>query len=169
MQEESDNQELDLEQEWAEARAAAGLPSDRSQRNDQSAVDRPVDVSPFILLFSGFFLGPAATLLLAVYFLGERTSLRDIVLLTGICGAAWSLAQAAGFFLGGEIPTAYVQMVRSGVNFAAGSAALWLLWKRPGVSFLHDRQSILQTAVLGFLLVAAFLAIPDEVRIWLGR
>ncbi|MGM0555085.1 MAG: hypothetical protein ACQEVA_01790 [Myxococcota bacterium] len=169
MQEESNKKDLDLEQEWAEARAAAGLPADRSERADKGTVDEPVDVSPFTLLYSGFFLGPAATLLLSLYFLGSRTSTRDVVLLTGICGAAWSVAQAGAFLLAGEIPTAYVQMIRSGANFAAGAAALWVLWRRPGVSFLHDRQSLIQTAVLGFLLVAAFLAIPDEVRIWLGR
>jgi hypothetical protein len=169
VQDESKKNDFDLEQEWAEARAAAGLPADRSQRGETGDVDKPVDVSPFTLLYSGFFLGPAATLLLSLYFLGKRTSTRDVVLLTGICGAAWSVAQAGAFLFGGEMPTAYVQMIRSGANFAAGAAALWVLWKRPGVSFLHDRQSIIQTAVLGFLLVAAFLAIPDEVRVWLGR
>jgi hypothetical protein len=169
VQEESTQSDLDVEQEWAEARAAAGLPADRSERGDKRSVDVPVDVSPFTLLYSGFFLGPAATLLLSFYFLGNRTSARDVALLTGICGAAWSLAQAAAFMLGGEIPTAYVQMIRSGANFAAGAATLWVLWKRPGVSFLHDRQSLIQTAVLGFLLVAAFLAIPEDVQIWLGR
>lgn len=166
---ESPQNDLNVEQEWAEARAAAGLPADRAERDEKRSVNTPVDVSPFTLLYSGFFLGPAATLLLSIYFLGKRTSTRDVVMLAGICGAAWSLAQAAAFMFGGEIPTAYVQMIRSGANFAAGAAALWLLWKRPGVSFLHDRQSLIQTAVLGFLLVAAFLAIPDDMRIWLGR
>ena len=162
--------ELNLDKEWAEARAAAGLPEKRSGEQDHDAeVRKPVDVSPFTLLFSGFLLGPIATFLLALYFGGRTTKLRDVAIYVGICGAAWSVAQAVTFWIAGSWPTAYVQMSRSAINLAAGVTLLWTLWKKPGVSFLHDRQSLVHTAVLIFVMIVAYLGLPPEIRVWLGR
>ena len=162
--------ELDLDQEWAEARAAAGLPEKHSEtRHHNEEVQKPVDISPFTLLFSGFLLGPISTFLLALYFGGRSTKLRDAAIYVGVCGAAWSLAQAVTFWIAGSWPTAYVQMSRSAINLAAGVLVLWSLWKKPGVSFLHDRQSLVHTAVLIFVMIVAYLGLPAEIRVWLGR
>lgn len=166
---EDERADFDVEREWAQARAAAGLSSGKGSDGGRRDVEMPVDVSPFSLLYSGFFLGPGATLALGLYLIGRRLKARDVALLVGVCGLAWSLAQGLTFLTAGEVPPAYVQMVRSGVNFAAGGAVLWWLWRRPGVSFLHDRQSMMQTAVLGFLFVSAFMAMPQELQFWLGR
>jgi len=85
----------------------------------------------------------------------------------GVCGAAWCAVQGAT----GRLAEGWsgVQMVRSGINFAA-SAFLLLFWRRECPDcFLHDRRSIAVSFAVGTILLLAFLYLPPEFLASVGR
>lgn len=162
--------DLDLEREWAEARQAAGLDAGpRSMRQAASSAVRAAEFSPYALLYTGFLLGPAATLVVTLLLIARHFELRAVVFAVGVCGVAWSGIQAATFGLAGQWSVVELQMLRTGVNFAGGLLLLWFLAKQTDVPMGHDRQTIMNTIVLVLLLVLGYTFLTPDVLIWLGR
>lgn len=164
--------DFDLEREWAEARRAAGL-DESAAASDSRARDTDgeglAEISPFVLLYTGFMLGPPATFLGVIILLGRRFELRTAAFALGICGAAWAIMQAATFGLAGDWSAMGLQVLRTGGNFAVGLVLLWFLARKTPVAFGHDRQTVVNTVVFVLLLVAAYSFLPQTVLVWLGR
>jgi hypothetical protein len=162
--------ELDLEGEWADAREAAGLEVGWvSLREGQADQKISAEVSPYVLLYSGFLLGPAATLVVAMILLAKRFEARAAVFSIGVCGAAWSVIQAATFGLAGEWSAVELQVLRTGGNFMVGVLLLWFLRKYTAAPFGHDRQTLINTVVVGVLMVVGYASFSPETLVWLGR
>lgn len=164
--EESDGQSLAIEETWAEARREAGLDPDEI---GTVPPDRPGFVSPYLVLYAGFFLGPAVALASSLAVAPRRLTVRRVSVMVGICGAAWCAIQGVTGALAGNWGHLGLQMVRSGMNFT-GSALLLLFWRREfPASFLHDRRSIATSVGLGTILLIAFVLLPPEILAYIGR
>lgn len=161
---------LSFEREWADARRAAGMDPDPETRRRSKVPEEPLaEVSPLTLLYTGFLLGPPATFAVTLTLLGRKLRLRALIFALGACGAVWCVIQAATFGLAGGWSVVELQMLRTGANFAAGLLLLWFLRVHTEAAFGHDRQTLINTVVLGALLVVGYVLLPDEALVWLGR
>lgn len=157
---------LELEETWAEARREAGLDPDEIGVVPQ---DEPGLVSPYLVLYAGFFLGPGAALLSSLSVAPPRLSVRRVSVMLGICGAFWCAIQGVTGALAGGWSNLSLQMIRSGLNFV-GSGMLLLFWRRESPSvFLHDRNSIAISFGIGTVLLIAFVLLPPELLAYIGR
>lgn len=154
-----------VEREWAEARVAAGM----GARPGGDAVETPAEISPFLLLYSGFLVGPVATLLLALAVGARQLRLRHVAAVVGIAGAGWCFIQGLTMVLAGAWPEMHLQFLRTAINFGVGLALLVYLWRGVGVSMAHDRQTLVSSLVVAGLLVIAFNLLPDAALVWGGR
>ncbi len=158
--------EWDFEREWARARAA----TERDQRRrGRRREDEPAEISPYVLLYTGFLLGPPASWLAVLILMGRRFRARVAVFALGICGAAWVTSQAAVAGLAGHWSGVALQMLRTSNNFLVGLVLLWFLRRDASVTFVHDRQTYINTVIFGLLLVVLYASLPHAVLIWLGR
>lgn len=168
--EEATQEEWDFEREWAEAREAAvrdGQPVVVGVA--QAGEAEPADLSPYVLLYTGFLLGPPASLLSVLLLMGRGFRLRVAAFALGICGATWVTSQAATLGLIGHWPGVALQMLRTGDNFLAGLVLLWFLRREASVPFVHDRQTYMNTLIFAVLLVVLYVSLPHKVLLWLGR
>jgi hypothetical protein len=150
-----DDQDWDFEGEWEQARAAS--------RGENA------EISPYSLLYTGFFLGPAATFLAMIVVMGRRFDVRAALFTLGICGAAWSIAQGTTFGLHAQWSPLALQAVRTCINFVAGLLLLWFALRKGHIAFAHDRRTLVNTGIFLMLLIAVFSATSAETLFWLGR
>jgi peptidoglycan/LPS O-acetylase OafA/YrhL len=170
MDTDDDAEGLDVDGDWADARAAAGLEIGWvSVRQGHGGHEISAEVSPYVLLYSGFLLGPAASLLVALILLARRFEARAALFSVGVCGAAWGVIQAATFGLAGQWTTVELQILRTVGNFLVGVTLLAFLRKYTAVPFGHDRQTLINTVVIGVLMVIGYASMSPETLVWLGR
>lgn len=161
---------LAFEREWADARRAAGMaPEPEAGRSSKVPEESLAEVSPLTLLYTGFFLGPPTTFAVTLLLLGRKLRPRALIFALGVCGAAWCVIQAANFGLAGDWSVVELQMLRTGANFTVGLLLLWFLRVYTEAPFGHDRQTLINTVVLGALLVVGYVLLPDVALVWLGR
>ncbi|MFP4598634.1 MAG: hypothetical protein ACLFVJ_10310 [Persicimonas sp.] len=161
---------LAFEREWADARRAAGMDPERAGGRGSKVPDEPLaEVSPLTLLYTGFLLGPPTTFAVTLLLVGRKLRLRTLIFVLGVCGAAWCVIQAATFGLAGDWTVVELQMLRTGANFTGGLLLIWFLRVHTEAPFGHDRQTLINTAVLGALLVVGYVLLPDTALMWLGR
>ncbi|QDG50072.1 hypothetical protein FIV42_04770 [Persicimonas caeni] len=164
---------LDIDREWSEARKAAERDAMRRFMRQHTAKERQkaafAEVSPYVLLYSGFLLGPAATFGVAFLLIARNFEARAAIFALGLCGTVWGLIQAATFGLAGQWSTVELQILRTGANFLLGVLLLWFLAKQTDVPLAHDRQTVVNTVVLGLLLVLGYSFASPDLLVWLGR
>lgn len=162
--------DFDLDEEWSRARQAAGLDAEaQSSARGEQLAEPLAEVSPLTLVYTGFFLGPPATLVIGLLLIGRGLNLRAAAFALGTCGAGWCLIQAATFGLAGDWSVVELQVLRTAANFAMGLALIWFLRRHTRAAFGHDRQTLINTLVLGGVMVAVMLLLPDTTLVWLGR
>jgi hypothetical protein len=165
-----DEGELDLEGEWAQAREAAGLEVGWVTLRGGEADKRIyAEISPYVLLYSGFLLGPAATFVVSLIVLARRFEARAAIFSLGVCGAAWGAIQAATFGLAGQWTATELQILRTGGNLVVGILLLWFLKSHTAAPFRHDRQTSINTVVIAVLLVVCYASVSPETLVWMGR
>jgi hypothetical protein len=163
---EASEESLELDETWAEARREAGLDPDEIGVVEQK---QPGLVSPYLVLYAGFFLGPGAAFLSSLAVAPRRLTVRRVSVMLGICGACWCAIQGATGALADGWGNLGLQMMRSGLNFV-GSGLLLLFWRREFPSgFLHDRMSIARSFGIGTVLLIAFVWLPPDVLAYIGR
>ena len=159
----------DLDTEWAEMRVEAGLPPEP----DFLAGQRPTPafeatMTPMILLYTGFFLGPVITLVVALLLLIHRPSLRQIALMASVAATAWLLIQGITLFVGGLEPLT-LRVVRSVCNLGLGT--FFLVYIRaitPGL-LVVTRHSLVQTLGASVLVLALYAFLTPGALLWMGR
>ncbi|GEM_PF-6226116 len=171
------NDQLDIEEQWEEARR-------RTRRDDGVEGEEPKPVvkgpglrkrdrkkpylSPYLLLQSGFLVGPLATLVGAVLVAPRRLTTRRGVVLVAIAAAGWCAVQGATVIFGGQLGDTTLRMMRAGLNFGVGLAAL-IFWRSEDRSvFWHDRQVWIRTLGAAALMLAVSLALSTKILITLG-
>lgn len=161
---------LDVEEEWAQAREAAGLePEANYGASGAAVVGAGALLSPYLILYAGFFLGPSSALISSLFVGPGDLSVRRVSFMLGICGAAWCAIQGATLLVAPEWGDAQVQMMRSMLNFS-GSAALVLFWRREApMRFAHSRRAIASSIIVGVLLLGFFALLPSSALAYLGR
>jgi hypothetical protein len=167
---EASDADFDLDAEWSRAREAAGLDAEaQSSARGEQLAEPLAEVSPLTLVYTGFFLGPPATLLVSILLMGRGLTLRSAAFALGVCGAGWCLIQAATFGLAGDWSVVELQVLRTAANFAMGLALIWYLRRHTDAAFGHDRQTLINTLVLGGVMVAVNLLLAESTLVWLGR
>lgn len=159
--------EWDLDAEWAQARA-------QTERADAKLAATqpeppPAEISVYALLYTGFLLGPAASLLGVLILMGRRFRLRTVIFALGVCGASWCIAQGVTFGLRSSWTPATLQMLRTLLNFGAGVILLGFIRAKTDIYLLHDRKVWLNTGVFFLLLFLISLSLSPELLFWLGR
>jgi hypothetical protein len=160
----------DVEQEWAEMRARSGLEPHREfYDGERSGPAFEASLAPSILLYTGFFLGPIATFLVAMLLLVCRPTLRQLLIMSSVAVAGWLLVQGITYGVADSWSTTLLQVARSGVNMGVG--VFLLLYVRsitPG-DLVTTRRSLAQSLGAGALFVVLFFMLDSEFLVWLGR
>ncbi len=169
--EQTNTEPLEIEREWARAREEAGL-SPRPGSPEHGGNDRPRGgalLSPYLVLYAGFFLGPLAALGSSLMVGPRDLTVRRVAVMFGICGAVWCGMQGGTVMLASSWSDVALQAVRSGFNFA-GAVALMLFWRRevPG-RFRHGRKAVVYSILVGLGLLTCFVLLPTSVLGVLGR
>lgn len=150
-----------LDQEWYEARRLA-------QGSQQPGVE--ASFSPYLLLYSGFLLGPAATWVLTFLIVPRKPRLRQILLVLGLAGATWSILQGLTWQLNQSWSFFALQSMRTGFNLALGLVCILVLNSWHEEKILHTRQTLINTLVLGGLMIVTFVTwMSSPVLVWMGR
>ena len=163
------DQSWDLDAEWAQMRVEAGLPPEP----DFIAGQRPIPafeatMAPMFLLYTGFFLGPAVTLLVAFLLLTRKPTLRQVALMASAAATAWLLIQGLTLFATGLDPLV-LRVARSICNLGLG--AFFLVYVRaitPGLLVI-TRHSLAQTLGASVLVIALYAFLTPEMLMWMGR
>lgn len=150
----------DFDAEWEQARAATRA----EQRSPPHA-----EISPYSMLYTGFLLGPPASLLALIMLLGRQLRLRSLLFGLGVCGTGWSILQAASFSLYPDWSPTAIQGLRTGINFCVGLVLLGFCLRNRSVLVVHDRQTLLNSVVFLLLLFLARASLSAEALWWLGR
>ena len=162
---------LEIEREWSEARAARRMePSAPGAAGEAAALAGPgALLSPYLILYAGFFLGPASAFASSLFVGPRDLSVRRISFMLGICGAAWCAIQGMTVLAAPFWSDTGVQMLRSSFNFS-GSALLVIFWRSesPG-RFAHSRRAIVASILVGCVLLAFFAFLPGSALLFLGR
>lgn len=165
--------DLDIDRQWNEARANAGLdplPETRPDEADRQSASGAL-LSPYLVLYAGFFLGPAGAFVSSLGVGPRDLTVRRIAVMFGISGAIWCSLQGTTAVLatGPALSDVGLQAVRSGFNFA-GAVLLILFWRRelPG-RFRHSRRAVGSSVVAGLVLLVLFVSLPTSVLGVLGR
>lgn len=159
---------LEVDRHWEEAREAAGLDPGKIGFVEPEAGPGPL-LSPYLILYAGFFLGPAFAFASSLLVAPRGLTIRRTSVMLGICGAAWCALQGATLVLAPAWSDLGLQVLRSVVNFSA-SALLVLFWRRESPSrFVHDRRAVVQSVAAGVVLLALFSVVPTEFLAYLGR
>lgn len=162
--------EWDLDREWAEARVRAGHAPYAYDPSGETPSPIAAIVSPFLLLYSGFFMGPWATFAVALLALSQRPTLRFVAFAASLCAAIWLLIQGVTMWLIEGWTLAQIQALRSAINFVLGVVMLFVVrgWTRGRL--VHTRQTLTNTAALAALLIATYIGWRTSVvPTWLGR
>lgn len=166
-------EQLDIDEQWNEARANAGLDPLPEARRDgtEAGPSGGAVLSPYLVLYAGFFLGPAGAFVSSLGVGPRDLSVRRIAVMFGICGAIWCGLQGTTAVLasGSALSDIGLQAVRSGFNFA-GAVLIILFWRRelPG-RFRHSRRAVGSSVVAGLALLVLFVSLPTSVLGVLGR
>lgn len=150
----------DFDGEWEQARAAT------------RAAERPMpraEISPYSLLYTGFLLGPLASLLALVILLGRQLKPRALLFALGVCGSGWSILQAASFALYPDWSPAAIQSLRTIVNFCVGVVLLGFCLRNRNILVVHDRPTLLNSGAFVLVLILVVTSLPDDTLWWLGR
>jgi hypothetical protein len=164
-------EELDIDRQWNDARANAGLDPLPETRRDTGQPGAGALLSPYLVLYAGFFLGPAGAFVSSLGVGPRDLSVRRVAVMFGICGAIWCGIQGTTAVLaaGPALSDVGLQAVRSGFNFA-GAVLLILFWRRelPG-RFRHSRRAVKSSVVVGLVMLVLFVSLPTSVLGVLGR
>jgi hypothetical protein len=161
----AEGEDLDIDGEWKDARQAAGLDPDAQGM----PVGDPPFLSPYLILYAGFFLGPPAAMGAAMAVAPRALSVRRLAFMVGICGAAWCVIQGATFTLAPSWSELGIQLLRSGLNFAASTTLVLFWWRESPGRFIHNRRIIEYSIIAGLGLLAVFATVPTEFLAYTGR
>lgn len=155
-----------LDQEWSEARRKA----QRSQDMGDHGTGLEASFSPYLLLYSGFLLGPGATWVLTFLIIPRKPALRQVLLILGLAGATWSILQGLTWQLHQSWSLFALQSMRAGFNLVLGLVCILILKSWHEERILHTRQTLINTLVLGGLMILAFVTwMSSPLLVWLGR
>jgi hypothetical protein len=163
--------DFDIEEEWEEARRSARedgpKPVVKGPGLRKTETSKPY-LSPYLLLQTGFLVGPLATLVGAVLVAPRRVTWRRGVVLVAIAAAGWCAVQGATAVFGAQLGDTSLRMMRAGLNFLVGLAAM-IFWRSEDRSvFVHDRHVWIRTLGAAALMLAVSLALSTKVLITLG-
>lgn len=162
--------DLDLDAEWAAARAATpGAPPLRTERQAHVRARPPAEISAYALLYTGFLLGPAASLLGVLILMGRRFGLRTFVFALGVCGASWCVAQGATLGLRASWSAEALLALRTLLNFGTGVVLLGFVKARTDLNLVHNRKVWLNTGVFFLILLLVSSSLSPTLLFWLGR
>lgn len=155
----------DLEAEWSElgGRSWFGGAADKDD-------GRPsLWFFPVLLLYVGFFFGPFATALGAVFTMRFRIELRTGAIVLGGCGAAWCLLQGWSLFNGAWWSELELQSMRSAVNFAAGILTYLVVRPAAVTRFRQTLRTLGTSTVIILVGVVVFVLTPSSLLVAMGR
>jgi hypothetical protein len=165
-----DEASWDLDREWADARTRAGLSPDFEVRREEGPRPVAATVSPFLLLYSGFFLGPWATMLVALAALSQRPTARFVVLVLSLCAAFWLMIQGITLYLFSSWPLLHLQILRAGLNLTLGAMLIFAVRASAPRPIVHTPRALQRTAaVSALILLTYYLWRSSAVLAWLGR
>ena len=156
---------FDIDGEWKEARQAAGLDPD----TQGMPLGDPPFLSPYLILYAGFFLGPGAAMAAAMAVAPGDLTIRRVAFMFGICGAAWCVIQGTTLTLAPTWSEVGIQLVRSGLNFAASTSLVLFWWRESPGRFIHNRRITEYSIIAGLGLLAVFAIVPTEFLAYTGR
>ncbi|MFU8804558.1 MAG: hypothetical protein ACNA8W_12165 [Bradymonadaceae bacterium] len=150
-----------LDQEWSDAQRKA-------QRDQDESIEAAF--SPYLLLYTGFFLGPFVTFLVTLIVVHRRPRLRNVLFLLGVSGATWSVLQGLTWHLHSSWSLFALQAMRTSFNLGLGLFCILAVRSWYGRSLVHSRQTIFNTVILAALMVVIFMSsMSSPVLVWLGR
>ena len=160
----------DLDAEWAAARAATpSAPAARADRHAHMRARAPAEISAYALLYTGFLLGPLASLLGVVILMGRHFRLRIFIFALGICGASWCVAQGATLGLRASWSPEALIALRTLLNFSTGVILLGFVAARTDIYRVHNRKVWLNTGVFFLILLLVSTSLSPTFLFWLGR
>lgn len=167
---EDTSQPWDLDAEWEAARAATEQGrNDASSSPPENGAQSPAEISVYALLYTGFLLGPPASLLAVIILMGRRFRVRTFAFALGVCGASWCAAQGATLGLRASWTPEALQMLRTLLNFGTGVILLGFAMTRTEIVVVHNRKIWLNTAGFFLLLLIISFSLAPETLYWLGR